>query len=174
MSHRQGPAVRLTCMTTALRFAWADFGSASLLDLIETHVRYSAGTTPAESDHTFDLAALREPTVTLWTAWSGRTLIGMGALKRIDAARAEVKSMHVVEAYRGQGHAAAILRHLIAEARAGGYRALYLETGSGPAYAGARRLYEGHAFRLCPPFADYREDPHSVFMTLDLQAASDA
>ena len=32
----------------------------------------------------------------------------------------------------------------------------------------ARRLYAKAGFKLCPPFADYIEDPNSVFMTMEL------
>ena len=32
----------------------------------------------------------------------------------------------------------------------------------------ARQLYRKFGFKDCPPFAGYREDPNSVFMTLEL------
>ena len=53
-------------------------------------------------------------------------------------------------------------------ARARGYRRLSLETGSMAAFAPARALYERFGFAYCAPFADYRDDPNSVFMTLAL------
>jgi putative acetyltransferase len=66
--------------------------------------------------------------------------------------------------------ASALLRHLLAAARTGGYRRLYLETGSEEFFAPARRLYERHGFAECPPFAGYQPDPNSVFMTRHLDA----
>jgi len=43
-----------------------------------------------------------------------------------------------------------------------------LETGSMPFFEPARRLYRSHGFQDCEPFADYKEDPNSVFMAKDL------
>ena len=36
------------------------------------------------------------------------------------------------------------------------------------AFAPARSLYTRFGFRPCGPFADYVEDPYSVFMTREL------
>ena len=57
---------------------------------------------------------------------------------------------------------------LSAIARAEGLTRISLETGSFDHFAPARRLYARHGFTDCPPFADYRPDPNSVFMTLAL------
>jgi putative acetyltransferase len=43
-----------------------------------------------------------------------------------------------------------------------------LETGSMEFFRPARALYASFGFAPCPPFADYREDPNSVFMTKEL------
>ena len=40
--------------------------------------------------------------------------------------------------------------------------------GSMAAFAPARSLYARYGFTECAPFADYREDPNSTFMTLVL------
>ena len=60
------------------------------------------------------------------------------------------------------------LAHLLAEAKRRSYRRLSLETGSGKAFEPARKLYVSFGFAYCEPFADYVEDPHSVFMTKQL------
>jgi putative acetyltransferase len=36
------------------------------------------------------------------------------------------------------------------------------------AFEPAQRLYASFGFTYCAPFADYMEDPNSVFMTLTL------
>jgi len=41
---------------------------------------------------------------------------------------------------------------------------LSLETGSAESFAAARSLYLRNGFEICSPFADYKLDPHSVFM----------
>lgn len=59
-----------------------------------------------------------------------------------------------------------MLTHIISEAREREYRRLSLETGSSEAFVPALALYEAHGFQICPPFANYVEDPFSRFMTL--------
>ena len=53
-------------------------------------------------------------------------------------------------------------------ARARGYRRLSLETGTTEHFRPARTLYEKFGFTYCEPFADYRPDPLSVFLTRTL------
>jgi len=88
-------------------------------------------------------------------------------LKEIDPDHGEIKSMHTKTSERGRGVAAVLLAHIIGEARSRGYRRVSLETGSNDAFAPARALYARFGFVLTDPFADYRPDPYSVFMTLD-------
>jgi putative acetyltransferase len=61
-----------------------------------------------------------------------------------------------------------MLAHIVAVARNRAYTVLSLETGSMEAFAPARLLYEEFGFAYCGPFADYVQDPNSVFMTLRL------
>jgi len=60
------------------------------------------------------------------------------------------------------------LRHMIAHASLTGLTRLSLETGSQPGFVAARGLYMREGFSECPPFADYRPDPNSTFVTLTL------
>jgi putative acetyltransferase len=60
------------------------------------------------------------------------------------------------------------MRHILEQARKRCYRRLSLETGSMNAFAPARSLYARFGFEPCAPFADYVEDPYSVFMTREL------
>ena len=98
----------------------------------------------------------------------GGGLLGVGAIKRLDARHAELKSMHTAEAARGRGIGRAMLAHLIGVARGRGYRRLSLKTGSQPAFAPARSLYASAGFIPCGPFSDYRPSDSSTFMTLSL------
>jgi putative acetyltransferase len=70
--------------------------------------------------------------------------------------------------HRRRGVARRVLEHVIEEARRRGYTRLSLETGSQPEFEPARTLYARHGFDYCAPFADYTDDPNSVFMTLEL------
>jgi putative acetyltransferase len=136
--------------------------------LLEEHLRHMHSLSPPESVHALDLAALRRPEITFWSAWSGAELLGCGALKELSRAHGEVKSMRTAAAHRGRGVARALLVHIVGVARSRGYTRLSLETGAEPAFEPARRLYESHGFAFCEPFADYGPDPNSVFMTRTL------
>jgi putative acetyltransferase len=142
-----------------------DLSGASTRALIVQHLSRMHEHSPPESVHAFDVDKLRAPDVTFWSAWIGDELVGCGALKQIDDARGEIKSMRVADAFLGHGIGRAILEHLVAEARARGMRSLWLETGSAPAFVPALRLYESAGFTRCAPFEGYVEDPFSIFMT---------
>jgi putative acetyltransferase len=119
---------------------------------------------PPECVFALDLEGLRQPEMTFWSAWEGDEILGCGALKELSPTQAELKSMRTVAAHLRKGVAAKILEHIIAVARNRGYTQLYLETGPVAAFAPARTLYARHGFANCGPFADYAEDPYSVFM----------
>jgi putative acetyltransferase len=141
--------------------------------LLDTHVTRARAETARGSAHALDLSGLRAPEVTFWSAWEGEDVLGVAALRRLSADHGEVKSMHTAEAARGRGVASALLRQIIATARERGMSRLSLETGAWPYFAPARALYARRGFVECGPFGDYRPDPNSVFMTLELGGGSD-
>lgn len=151
-----------------IRIEADDLSRPEVLALLAEHLRDMHLNSPPESVHALDLAGLRRPGVSVWTIWQGNELLGCGALKELDPQRGELKSMRTPASRRRLGAGCAMLLHLIATARSRGYRRLSLETGAMQAFLPARKLYEAHGFRDCGPFADYREDPNSVFMTLEL------
>jgi len=138
--------------------------------LLAGHLADMYATSPPESVHALDPAALAGPDISFWTAREDSRLLGCAALKHLAPGDGEIKSMRTAERARGRGIASALLRHLLTEARNSGYRRLFLETGSQEFFAPARRLYERHGFAACPPFAGYALDPNSVFMVLELDA----
>jgi putative acetyltransferase len=121
------------------------------------------------SAHALDVAGLRTPDMTFWSAWEGDAVVGVGALKRLSAEHGEIKSMHTAEAARGRGVGSALLNRIMDTARARGMIRLSLETGSWPYFLPARAFYAGHGFVECGPFGEYANDPNSVFMTLPLE-----
>jgi putative acetyltransferase len=123
---------------------------------------------PPESVHALDLEGLRKPDVTFWSVWEGSVLLGVGALKELDARHGEIKSMHTANAHRRKGVGRIVLEHIIGVARARGYERLSLETGSMDAFKPAQKLYESFGFVYCGPFDEYVEDAYSVFMTMRL------
>lgn len=138
--------------------------------LLEEHLRNMYELSPPESVHALDIQALQGPEITFWTVRDGDLLLGCGALKELDAIHGEIKSMRTPNHLRRRGAGRAVLAHLISVARERGYRRLSLETGSMESFAPAQRLYESFGFVPCPPFADYRLDPYSLFMTLSLES----
>jgi putative acetyltransferase len=145
-----------------------DLRGPEIAALLERHLEHAARHSPRESIHALDLEALRAPGITFWSAWAGGELLGCAALRTLADDHGEIKSMHTAAAHRGKGVGARLVTHLLAEARARGYRRVSLETGTMDGFAAARALYERFGFRPCPPFGDYREDPNSVCMTLEL------
>ncbi|MEO3809254.1 GNAT family N-acetyltransferase [Sphaerisporangium sp. B11E5] len=142
-----------------------DLSGPRIAAFLGEHLEEMRALSPPESVHALDLDDLRRPEVTFWSVLDGDTLVGCGALMRIDAGHAEVKSMRTSAARKRGGVASLLLEHIIAEARRMGFARLSLETGSAEPFLPARRLYEKYGFEYCEPFGDYRLDPHSVYMT---------
>ncbi len=136
--------------------------------LLETHMRGMLDNSPVDATHFLDLSALKAGDVTFLSAWNGDTLLGIGAVKQLDARTGEIKSMRTAEAALGHGVGTAILRHIIALARERNYTALKLETGTGAAFDAAHALYARHGFVPCPAFADYRATDFNRFFALAL------
>ena len=136
--------------------------------LIRAHLEHAELHSPSTSIHALGADSLIAPDITFWTIWADDALAGCGALKELDRRHGELKSMHTAEAFRGNGIAGRMAAHIIDEARRRSYQRLSLETGSMDGFAPARALYGRLGFEYCPPFAYYRLDPNSVFMTLDL------
>lgn len=145
-----------------------DLNSPEIQALLQEHLDSMKLYSPPESIHALNIEALRQPEITFWSAWEDGDLLGCAALKELDAQHGEIKSMRTSAQHRKQGVAKALMNHIIEEARRRGYKRLSLETGSHEAFAPARNLYGLLGFTYCGPFADYRLDPYSVYMTREL------
>jgi putative acetyltransferase len=149
-----------------------DLTGPEVIALLADHLAGMHETSPPGSVHALDLTGLRAPQVTFWSAWVDGDLAGCGALKELTASSGEVKSMRTAPAHLRQGVAAAVLTTIIGTARERGYAELLLETGFGPAFEAAHRLYERFGFERCGPFADYTDDEFSRYFRLTLAPAS--
>src|ERR1700731_1924720 len=152
-----------------MRIIHGDFSDVRVVDLLHIHLTIARAETAPGSAHALDLTGLQSPDISFWTIWEDETLLGVGALKRLSADHGEVKSMYTAQSLRRRGAGSAMLRHIIATARASGMSRLSLETGSWDYFLPAQALYRSHGFVECPPFAGYVLDPNSVFMSLDLR-----
>ena len=119
---------------------------------------------PAESVYALDVTELEVPEVTFFSFWIDDELAGIGAVKELDARHGEIKSMRTSANFLRQGIARKLLQHIIELAQERNYRMLNLETGTAAAFKPAQRLYQDFGFEECAPFADYEEDPYSLFM----------
>lgn len=155
-------------MRPAFQIREDDLTGPEVAALLQFHLDEMHQWSPPESVHAMPIARLRAPDVTFYSAWQGEALAACGALKQIDPAHGELKSMRAHPAFRGRGAGKAILEHLLAEASARGYARVSLETGRPDEFLPARRLYESHGFAECPPFGDYVADDFSVCMTRTL------
>ena len=153
-----------------MRIVLGDFSDSRVTDLLRIHLTTARAQTAPGSAHALDVDGLQAPDITFWTIWEDETLLGVGALKRLSADHGEVKSMHTAEPVRRMGAGSAMLRHIIAAARACRMTRLSLETGSWDYFRPARAFYARHGFVECPSFADYVPDSNSVFMSLDLRS----
>lgn len=145
-----------------------DLNGPDIAAMIAAHKALMLEHSPPESSHALLLDGLRTPDITMWTLWQADTLMACGALKRLSDSSGEVKSMHTAAKARGQGFGRVMLDHIMAEAKTANITDLWLETGSMDGFKPARKLYESAGFGYCGPFADYVEDPNSVFMHLRL------
>ena len=152
-------------MHATIRIQPDDLSGDATRRLIALHLAGMLENSPPESVHALDIEALRDPAVSFWSAWIGDDLAGIGALKALDGERGELKSMRVDDRFRGYGIGRALLRHIMADARARGMTSLWLETGSTEEFLPAQRLYESEGFTECGPFEEYALDPYSMFMT---------
>lgn len=145
-----------------------DLSGPEIRELLDEHLANMRRHSPPESVHALPIEGLRKPDVTFWTVWENGELLGCGALKELDTQHGEIKSMRTVSQHLRKGVARTLVRHIIEEAARRGYRRLSLETGTMEVFEPARQLYARHGFVVCEPFADYVDDPNSVFMTKEL------
>jgi putative acetyltransferase len=139
-----------------------------LRELLERHLAFCLSETPPEHSFALDVGGLLDPKVTFVSYRDGETVLGVAAIKELDAAHGEVKSMHTTAEARGRGVARALLSHLLATARARGYRRVSLETGTTPGFAAARALYESVGFTPTGPFGGYPQTEDNTFYALAL------
>jgi putative acetyltransferase len=134
--------------------------------LLRLHLEAMQASSPAESVHALDLSGLRGPAISFWSAWEDGQLLGCGALKQLDPAHGEIKSMRTDPERLRRGVGAALLSHMLKVGRERGYRRVSLETGSGPTFEAAHALYRQFGFTPSGAFGDYpADDPFSRFMS---------
>ena len=146
-----------------------NFEHLKVNDLLVKHFKELKSVSPEGSAHVLDISGLKDPSIKFWSIWEENTLIGCGALKFLDENHGEFKSIRVIDDFRKKGYGFKIINHLIEEAKKLNVKKLSLETGSGDFFLPARKLFQKVGFEKCSPFAHYKEDANSCYMSLDLK-----
>ena len=136
--------------------------------LIQLSRRYMAELYPPESIHQEDPQRLLDTDTYFIGAYLERKLLGIGAVKNVDASPAygEIKNLFVDPRQRGKGASRLIMNALEQSLVDSNIMLCCLETGSGQAESIG--LYQSLGYQQCPPYGDYKPDPLSVFMEKEL------
>jgi putative acetyltransferase len=147
-----------------------DLSSDATRELLRLHLQGMHENSPPGHVFALDLSGLKVPEVTVWSAWNGEEICGIGALKQLDPSSGEVKSMRTHPRFLRRGVGATLLERIIEEARAREFRRLSLETGRGPAFEPALALYRKRGFVDGEAFSDYVRSEFNQFLHMDLAA----
>jgi putative acetyltransferase len=93
----------------------------------------------------------------------GETVIGSGAVRKIDQVTAELKRMWLLEDYHGQGIGYRVIQKLFEFSRDRGYQQIYLQTS--PEQTRAIDFYQKVGFR---EIASYNDEEGEISMAIHL------
>ena len=143
-----------------------NFDNSEVLELLNKHFIELRSVSPEGSAHVLDIEGLKDQNIKFWSLWEDNQLMGCGALKFLNKEHGEFKSIRVEDRFRKKGNGIKILKHLIFEAKKLNIKKISVETGTGDFFAPARKLFNKCGFKLCKPFAHYKEDPNSCYMSM--------
>ena len=136
-----------------------------LATLLQAHWLFCTSTTPIEHVYALDASKLFTPDITVFGARVHGELVGVGALRILDAEHAELKSMHTLAKSRGLGLGKAMVSHIEEFAKGQGVKRISLETGTNDAFKPARELYKSLGYQDCDAFGDYVLSGDNMCMT---------
>ena len=142
-----------------------NFDNPEVNKLLTKHFIELRAASPEGSAHVLDITGLKDPSIKFWSLWEGQKLMGCGALKFLDKNHGEFKSIRVHDNFRNKGNGIKVIEHLIDEAKKLNIRRISLETGAGKFFDPARKLFKRCDFVPCEPFAHYKEDVNSLYLT---------
>ena len=142
-----------------------NFDNPEVNDLLTKHFIELRAASPEGSAHVLDIPGLKKPSIKFWSFWENGKLMGCGALKFLSTNHGEFKSIRVHDNFRNKGNGIKVIDHLIGEAKKLNINRISLETGAGKFFEPARKLFKKCNFELCEPFAHYKEDINSLYLT---------
>ena len=145
-----------------------NFDNAEVHELLTKHFIELRAASPKGSVHVLDIPGLKVSSIKFWSLWQDDKLMGCGALKFLDNEHGEFKSIRIHDDFRRVGNGINVINHLINEAKKLNIIKLSIETGSGDFFKPARKLFKLCGFEICGPFAHYKVDVNSVYLTKNL------
>ena len=142
-----------------------NFENSEVHELLTKHFIELKAASPEGSAHVLDIPGLKVPSIKFWSLWKNDKLIGCGALKFLDNEHGEFKSIRIHDNFRKKGYGIIVIDHLINEAKKLNIKKLSIETGAGDFFKPARKLFNHCGFETCEPFAHYKEDINSIYLT---------
>ena len=142
-----------------------NFDHPEVNELLIKHFVELRDASPKGSTHVLDIKGLQVPSIKFWSLWENNQLMGCGALKFLNKEHGEFKSIRIKDNFREKGNGIKVINHLINEAKKLKIKRLSIETGAGRFFEPARKLFKNCNFELCKPFAHYKEDPNSIYLT---------
>ena len=143
----------------------SNFDNPKVHELLSKHFVELRAASPKSSTHVLDIPGLKVSSIKFWSLWKNDELMGCGALKFLNKEHGEFKSIRVHDHFRKKGCGIKIINHLIEEARKLKIIRLSIETGAGKFFEPARKLFYKCNFEPCKPFAQYKEDKNSIYLT---------
>ena len=142
-----------------------NFDHPEVNELLTKHFIELRAASPEGSAHVLNIPGLKVSSIKFWSLWESEKLMGCGALKFLEKGHGEFKSIRVNDKFRNKGYGIKIINHLIEEAKKLDIRRLSIETGAGKFFEPARKLFDKCKFEPCKPFAHYKEDKNSIYLT---------
>ena len=142
-----------------------NFENPDVNQLLLKHFVELKAASPEGSAHVLDIQGLKEKSIRFWSLWEKEKLIGCGALKFLKKDHGEFKSIRIHDEFRNKGFGIKIINHLIDEAKKLGIKRISIETRAGKFFEPARRLFKKCNFIPCKPFAHYKDDENSIYLT---------
>tara|TARA_B100001057_G_C22683469_1_gene884698 strand:+ start:618 stop:1085 length:468 start_codon:yes stop_codon:yes gene_type:complete len=142
-----------------------NFENQEVNALLTKHFIELRSVSPEGSTHVLDIPGLKTSSIKFWSLWKNQNLLGCGALKFLEKGHGEFKSIRIHDNFRKKGNGTKVIDHLINEANKLGIKRVSIETGAGKFFEPARKLFKKCNFEPCEPFAHYKKDVNSIYLT---------
>ena len=142
-----------------------NFSQHEVNELLTKHFIELRAASPQGSTHVLDIPGLKVSSIKFWSLWENEKLLGCGALKFLNEKHGEFKSIRIHDNFRNKDNGIKVIKHLLGEAKKLDIKRISIETGAGQFFEPAKKLFKRCDFEPCKPFAHYKEDINSIYLT---------